>query len=73
MDYKASADLSETYAAYYNYYRSLLDLQWTEYHIWKRFAIPDPPYIAWLTARCHDYKFGGVPTASPAEREVARR
>lgn len=52
----ARALQDKSFSSYMFYFRTLIDLHWSEHQIWLRDALSDVPYKAWLYARYVDYK-----------------
>jgi hypothetical protein len=59
MDYRAAAigmgENNGSWEAWSHYYRSLLDLQWSEYQIWRSKAFPKKQYEEWLRLRLRQF------------------
>ncbi len=55
MKFRAEAEEKLTYEKYYDYYRALFDLQWSEYQLWKRYSLPTSAYREWIKQRRRDY------------------
>lgn len=55
MDYRSKAIIDKKCETYFDYYRALFDLQWSEYHMWLRGSIPDTPYRIWIELRNRQY------------------
>ena len=69
MEYKSKAleaerkpprEKQDEYQRFEDYYRSLFDLQWTEYYLWRNRPIRDKPYRQWLMQRSKQYKLTEV-------------
>jgi hypothetical protein len=60
MKFKADAESTgkeetEKISSYHNYYRSLFDLQWSEYQLWRRYSLHQGTYSEWLKQRRNQY------------------
>lgn len=60
MKFKADAesdngDEKHKISSYRNYYRSLFDLQWSEFQLWRRYSLHQETYSEWLKQRRNQY------------------
>lgn len=55
MEYRSKATNDNKCYAYFDYYRALFDLQWSEYQMWLRNSIPDKPYRVCIEMRHSQY------------------